>query len=939
MSTLTINPQEPNMKALLSSLHSAHIQHVTDLISYLHAAALGNPLRFRQRAELVTLAQMLNDAADGKPLDTSNPPTPHLLCGHEIEQVVSIQMLKSSLDLLPDQSEDPLADFVAQLFSRLRSDYADAWFLHDEEQDKDLSFHAWALRLVEVIDMIVAGKPISVTEHKQLLTGLIKTMDDLLTDINHNSLLNRSSDKDHSNVAEEGYPEEHEDVLRQLAVAFFDRLSQGHLTLESEHQRVLAALMTKSSQQRADFVKNLDLQPPTFLRLIDCKASVQQGKVILVDWSEEVGYTAVSHTYGMAVYEVFNCPCASEYRGTFRPRCNPALNCSTIGGQQVGESLDVKSELCTTHKNAMGDILRMCEILLQNRMLTNYVWHDGVCIAQFDASEVEETIKHMGWIYANAFETIIFLHYIGSPMAPIRLDGDLVARWHTRVWTLQEAVLSQNLRYCVRLGHNLVGDDGIRKRGQTFAEFKANLATWYEEETSTVCVLEENRFLALLVILMQSMPKSCLDSRAGSGEGQSEETTLAMSGLEELVEQDGFLSVLLGPSPPPDLPERASEWLETSPLGGLLKDAGLLKVWRAGVHNLYEDVVTRAIQMPDLESTLEICNNRDSKHEGDRINSILALAEVKGFTVDKDEHLEKNTIEFLKRQGKKGLASAIFLTNIRVMVEKYDDDTGEEVDTNERTERVIWAYTRKREHTWVPNLSLRLQAPEIAVMGRQLLDFLLDGLFTKDHRQQLEKVSFEVIEDDNLQLSGPWSMVVVGLRFVKENEDGRATQADSGKNDTTHGNQQHEQCVEEGILPLEVFPEAGNTDALIVRDPVSLDTLGRAAFPLDISVSLERLVAFPLDICEGVFRGTGGPLMPDWEDRYFYVLMDDPILAFVAFPSNDNPRPSMRALLLEYGDLAHPVAKLASLVVNRAFQDLLQTSNIPITLVDTFVIC
>ncbi|MCO5597228.1 hypothetical protein L7F22_051304 [Adiantum nelumboides] len=68
----------------------------------------------------------------------------------------------------------------------------------------------------------------------------------------------------------------------------------------------------------------------------------------------------------------------------------------------------------------------------------------------------------MGWVYAYAKETIIFMHYVGKPMAPIGPgDGvnELTCCWHTRVWTLQEAALSNRRRYCVRVGNKPDTDD------------------------------------------------------------------------------------------------------------------------------------------------------------------------------------------------------------------------------------------------------------------------------------------------------------------------------------------------------------------------------------------------------------------------------------------------------------------------------------------------
>ncbi|MCO5563105.1 hypothetical protein L7F22_016741 [Adiantum nelumboides] len=343
-----INPQEPNMAALLSYFPSAHVQEITDLISSLHTADHGNlQLPFRQRYELSLFAQMLADniaaRITGNPIGTCNlPPPSPLCCGHGEGQMKGV---------------------------------------YEDEQDKDSSFHAWAASSVSVIDIILVGKPISSPEHKQLVAGLIQTMNDLLTDMECSG---KKDDKVSDDVTphEDPSDEVYEDVLREISLELFDSLEQGHRSIDPQHGRVLTALMETSAwQRRLDLVQKLDLHPPKFLRLIDCKSSVQQGQVILVDLSEEMGYTALSHTHGMGVYEVFDCSCASNYRGAYKPRCNPALNCCAMqGGKQTGETSDVKVD-DLTHKKVVGDILRMCETLLQNGLATStfgmmgFAWH------------------------------------------------------------------------------------------------------------------------------------------------------------------------------------------------------------------------------------------------------------------------------------------------------------------------------------------------------------------------------------------------------------------------------------------------------------------------------------------------------------------------------------------------------------------------------------
>lgn len=218
---------------------------------------------------------------------------------------------------------------------------------------------------------------------------------------------------------------------------------------------------------RAEVVKNLaPVGPPRQFRVIDCKSTMEAKKVVLRDWHDASvrGYTTVSHTFfGMDdVYTVFNCECASNCLAEV-PRCS--------------------REPCPGHNErhwkTVGDILNMCEILMVAG--ADYAWHDGVCIAQHDRAEVEESMNHMGWIYAFAKETVIFLHYVGNPIAPIRGDphpvtGDYGSRWHTRVWTIQEAAISTRRRYCVRVG----GRD--MRKCESFQEFDDEIADWYIDD-------------------------------------------------------------------------------------------------------------------------------------------------------------------------------------------------------------------------------------------------------------------------------------------------------------------------------------------------------------------------------------------------------------------------------------------------------------------------
>ncbi|MCO5592694.1 hypothetical protein L7F22_046697 [Adiantum nelumboides] len=177
------------------------------------------------------------------------------------------------------------------------------------------------------------------------------------------------------------------------------------------------------------------------------KSVKESAQVVLTDYRhnevQKVGFSAISHTYGMEVYDIFNCQCTTKVSSVYmNPRC-------LVGLCPHDSTVSVKSS--RTRDRVLNDILSMCENLCKAGV--EYAWHDGVCICQHDDEEVKEMIKCMGWVYAYAKETIIFLHYVGKPMAPIGPgDGvnELICRWHTRVWTLQEGALSNRRRYWVK---------------------------------------------------------------------------------------------------------------------------------------------------------------------------------------------------------------------------------------------------------------------------------------------------------------------------------------------------------------------------------------------------------------------------------------------------------------------------------------------------------
>ncbi|KAH6702864.1 heterokaryon incompatibility, partial [Leptodontidium sp. MPI-SDFR-AT-0119] len=91
------------------------------------------------------------------------------------------------------------------------------------------------------------------------------------------------------------------------------------------------------------------------------------------------------------------------------------------------------------------------------------IWADGVCINQASSLDRNSQVSMMGSIYKTAHRTLIFLG-TSTPasdevMAKIRIKTPGIARpefyemvethilsqpWFTRVWTLQELVLSKN---------------------------------------------------------------------------------------------------------------------------------------------------------------------------------------------------------------------------------------------------------------------------------------------------------------------------------------------------------------------------------------------------------------------------------------------------------------------------------------------------------------
>lgn len=476
---------------------------------------------------------------------------------------------------------------------------------------------------------------------------------------------------------------------------FRHRMTPG-IDTEGAHVELAKSM---GNESRNEFISRLTMGPPQQFRVIECKSTIEEQRVVLLDWHEGLqvtGYTAVSHTYGMEVYSVFDCECTTKCLAKV-PRCSgkPCPGHGQNGSKEHWKSVgDCLQKVCfasrdlfrgrgrkdKTHWKIVGDILKMCQVLMAAG--AEYVWHDGVCIAQHNQAEVEDSIKHMGWIYANAKDTVIFPHYVGSFMAPIRHDGDLVSRWQTRVWTLQEAAVSRCRRYCVRVS---AGVDHC----QSLQELEGEVANWYKDE-SNIAVIEEDLFWQRLVELRRV--------------------------LERLLEIEAN---------PVAIPVGAGKWLMC-------------------IDQWIETLLLTCFMFPSVEDALHFCSRRDSKHEGDRINSILALAGVTDFVAPKDDNVEASTMEFFKRQGQRGLALAVFSCNSSPVDIEAD---------------------RKR-HSWVPSLSKRLLVP----MRNSIPGF--EHLFAM---QCTNFLHYELLWNGTIQLTG--HMACILAHFTPKRSGGGALQA------------------------------------------------------------------------------------------------------------------------------------------------------------------
>lgn len=515
--------------------------------------------------------------------------------------------------------------------------------------------------------------------------------------------------------------EGHEDLVTESRIAWIKENIE-------EPRRV-------GDKKRAQFLATANLCVPQVFRVIDIEATCSRGHVTLLDYHREqvsaCGYSAISHTYGLEVYSIFDCQCAcvfSSSNATIPPRCWDQP-CPHMAPGEVKEQRD----------RVVNDILRMCDIL--SKAGVRYAWHDGVCIAQHDDKEVTATIQSMGWIYSTAIETIVFLHYVGKPMAPISPHGsgyDLVCRWHTRVWTLQEASLSKKRRYCVRVCTSPVCFQGfyrschtLKKLVRKMKEFEETVALWYRVDSSEVDVITEEKFMVDFI-------------------WKAEEVSVQLWQAAQRLKES-----------------RSSLWSVANDTLGLEDWLTRMRIWYSCLARLNAALRSTCLRFPTLGVTLAACSRRDSKHVGDRINSILILAGVKDFVAPKkflggDDTMEVWTIEFFKRQGQGGLSLALFSINVGIM--KDDDDMQENITC-----------------TWVPLLWRPLREPDILGIGEPTKHW---------------GIELEVSEDRRLQLKG--DLVCVAMTFTLKLKGGK------GVSTAEHVADEDAPYVDEDLLTDEV---------------------------------------------------------------------------------------------------------------------------------------
>ncbi|KAI9350559.1 hypothetical protein DFJ73DRAFT_832627 [Zopfochytrium polystomum] len=79
-----------------------------------------------------------------------------------------------------------------------------------------------------------------------------------------------------------------------------------------------------------------------------------------------------------------------------------------------------------------------------------HIWMDVLCIPQNDDAHKAAEVDQMGSYYARAVCVWVFLDDLGEPSWPMR-QGHKVARWFTRLWTLQECVLPHKIYFYIQL--------------------------------------------------------------------------------------------------------------------------------------------------------------------------------------------------------------------------------------------------------------------------------------------------------------------------------------------------------------------------------------------------------------------------------------------------------------------------------------------------------
>ncbi|MCO5581888.1 hypothetical protein L7F22_035777 [Adiantum nelumboides] len=498
---------------------------------------------------------------------------------------------------------------------------------------------------------------------------------------------------------------------------------------------------------RSEFLDGAKLKPPPVMRVIDIEATCKEAerRVVLLDYwahehAQQWGYSAISHTYGMEVYSVFNCSCATS--------CSSAsMTCPRCWDKPCPHLDMPESDASKDQRRVVDDILRMCTILKNAGVM--YAWHDGVCIAQFDEeNELNETIQHMGGLYANAKETIIFLHYVGNPIAPIKHDGVIQSRWQSRVWTLQEAAFSQNRRYCVRvcragLSPFSAGMPQIR----SLEEFDAATALWYKEDTSQIEVIDEKSFLLMLGEVGRGLFPLFFDHCASLS---AESRQLSESEWAASLRQQVWM------------------WIKGY-------------VWFRCIQSLIEAVMMTCLHIPTIDVAIRLCSARDSKHVGDRINSILALTQVTGFVAPKEEGMEASILEFYLRQGWHGMRRALLSINVDV---KEED---------------MHFLAEVRRHQWLPLLWRELASVSVVLHG---------------------PVCFQVLQESGrLELTGA-KLLCVGVKFMVNLGTSLLDNVDEELQELDLLNV--EECVDTMTLEMELMQVGSTTTSLRARLGVSL---------------------------------------------------------------------------------------------------------------------